>query len=79
MEAPAKEIEKNESEDVYDAEYTCRLTEKEQASLFEHQFTNAYVLTEEDKKFLDENGYVVLKNFIEKKLCDDMVSEMFNR
>jgi hypothetical protein len=63
----------NEEED------RVRLTEQEREELAKHEHTFDFQLGEEQIKFLEDNGYLVIENFFSQEVVDRCVEQMFLR
>jgi ectoine hydroxylase-related dioxygenase (phytanoyl-CoA dioxygenase family) len=60
-------------------EETPYLTTEERDYLSQYEHTLDYELNEDQKKFLFDNGYVVLENFYTKEQCEIMANEIKQR
>ncbi len=56
-------------------EYSPFLTPEERSNLAAHKYCLDFPLSNEQLQFLDENGYLVLENMIDKELCERIIHE----
>jgi hypothetical protein len=73
MEEQEIQVDKDESN------YTSFLTPDEKKRLSSYKYCMDFPLSENDLKFMDENGYLVVKNVVEDEICDKLIRQGFNR
>jgi len=59
--------------------YSPYLTPQQKQSLADKEHVFDFALSESDLQFLDENGYLVVKNLVEDELIDTIVKQSFER
>ena len=66
-----------DSSQKVEGDYTPFLTKEEKEALAKHFACFDLELSEEQLKFVDENGYLVVDNLVEDEICDRIKRESF--